>query len=128
MAAAPKAAEIRYALGLILVRQKRPAEALPQLREADTLRPDLARYALAYALALEALGQRAKAMETLIRSYRRHPHDRDLLFTLATFSRDRGKMQDAMRYAKELAAVAPEDRDAKQLLKEMESRAPGNTR
>jgi tetratricopeptide (TPR) repeat protein len=121
LSAVPKAAEIRYALGLLLVRQKRPAEAVRQLREADALRPELARYALAYALALDAQGQRAKAMEILARSYRRNPYDRDLLFTLATFSRDQGKAQDAVRYAKELVAVIPEDRVAKQLLAELES-------
>ena len=127
MAAAPKAAEIHYALGLLLVRQKRPAEALPQLREADSLRPDIARYALAYALALDARGQRAEAMDALTRTYRRHPHDRDLLYALATFSRDRGRMQDAVRYAKELTAVVPEDAGAKRLLKELETRQGGNS-
>ena len=127
MAAAPIAAEVHHALGLLLVGQKRLTEALQQLREADSLRPDQARYALAHALALDALGQRAKAMETLTRSYRGHPHDRDLLFALATFSRNRGRMQDAIRYAKELVGVAPEDPGAKQLLKELESRQGGNS-
>lgn len=109
------------------MRQKRPAEALPQLREADSLRPDIARYALAYALALDAGGRRAEAMDALTRTYRRHPHDRDLLYALATFSRDRGRMQDAVRYAKELTAVVPEDAGAKRLLKELETRQGGNS-
>ena len=62
----------------------------------------------------------------MTRTYRRHPNDRDLLYALATFSRDRGKMPEAIRYAKELAAVAPEDRGAKQLLTELESKQGGN--
>jgi hypothetical protein len=60
-------------------------------------------------------------METLRRAYRRHPHDPDLLYTLATLSRDRGKTSDAVRFARELAAVSPGEPGALRLLQEMEA-------
>ncbi|HEX9191397.1 MAG TPA: tetratricopeptide repeat protein [Candidatus Deferrimicrobiaceae bacterium] len=122
LSVSPKAAELHHALGLLLVRQKRLPEALPHLSEAAALRPDLARYALAQALAQDAAGQGSRALGTLQHAYRRHPYDPDLLFALATFLRDRGNPADALRLARELAAVSPEDPGARRLLQEMESR------
>jgi Tfp pilus assembly protein PilF len=121
LSVSPKAAELHHALGLLLVRQKRLPEALPHLSEAAARRPDLPRYALAWALAQDAAGDASGALGTLQRAYRRHPHDPELLFTLATLSRDRGRRTEALRYARELDASSPEDPGTRRLLRELES-------
>ena len=52
----------------------------------------------------------------LERLRRRYP---DLLFGLATFSRDAGRLPAARDYAQRLAAVAPEDERARRLLRDL---------
>jgi tetratricopeptide (TPR) repeat protein len=55
---APKGtgADLQYALGLTLIREKRYADAIGPLSEATALAPDQPRNALAYALTLQQLG------------------------------------------------------------------------
>ena len=45
-----------------------------------------------------------------------HPRNRDLLVALATLSRDAGRNDAALRYARTLVEVFPEDPDARALL------------
>jgi Flp pilus assembly protein TadD len=42
----------------------------------------------------------------------RHPADRDLLFALATFQRDKGRSAEALQAAEELVRLYPADADA----------------
>jgi Flp pilus assembly protein TadD len=58
-------------------------------------------------------------MEVLVAAQKRHPWDRDLLYALATMSRDAGNLSAATRYATQLAAVAPDDPAASELLRKL---------
>ena len=77
---APKGsgAELQYALGLTMVREKRYSDAIPPLRAATTLAPDSPRFALAYALVLQKLGRANEAKSVLEGALAKHPDDHDL--------------------------------------------------
>jgi Flp pilus assembly protein TadD len=53
----------------------------------------------------------------------RHPNDRDLLFALASFNRDQGAMDRALRHAEQLAARYPDDAEAQRLLAQIRARS-----
>jgi predicted CXXCH cytochrome family protein len=126
----PKAAEIRHALGLSLVRQKRPAEALKALGEAAALAPDNARFAYVYGVALHDAGRRADAMRTLDAALARHPYDREILYALASYERAAGNAAKAARRANLLAGLEPDDANVAQFARELEAAAarPAATR
>ena len=58
-------AYLSHALGLTLVRQNKPTEALSYLQSAAEAPEATPRFALVYALALDGVGQRDQAIETL---------------------------------------------------------------
>ena len=103
----PDNADLHHVLGLNLVRQGRSGEALPELGRAATLSPETPRFAYVYAIALNATGRSAEAIETLEASHGRHLADRDTLFALATINRDVGRTDAALGWAKMLVAVDP---------------------
>ena len=115
----PKNADLHHALGLALVRQKRLPEALAELRTAATLAPDSARFGYVYAVGLHSSGQATQGMKALEQALKRHPEDRDILFALASFSRDAGRTAQARTYAARLLALVPEDPDARKLLQSL---------
>jgi tetratricopeptide (TPR) repeat protein len=88
LARAPKSATLLYALGLVLVREKRLAEAIARLGAAARLAPDNARHGYVYAVALHDSGRKREAIRELERVLRRHPYDRDSLAALAAFQGD----------------------------------------
>jgi Flp pilus assembly protein TadD len=116
----PNNADIRHSLGLLLVRQHDAAGALEQLHRASELAPDNARYAYVYAIALNSTGAPAQAMALLERTHQQHPADRNVLFALVSIARDQGNFQQALIYAKELAAISPTDEQVKQLVERLE--------
>jgi Flp pilus assembly protein TadD len=61
----PNDGGLHHALGLALVRLKKPAEATKSLRRAAELEPGRARYAYVYAVGLESVGRRAEAIAAL---------------------------------------------------------------
>jgi Flp pilus assembly protein TadD len=63
LAAVREAADLEHALGLLLIRRGRTAEAVDPLGRAAGIRPDDPRYLYAYAVALRETGQRARALE-----------------------------------------------------------------
>jgi predicted Zn-dependent protease len=73
----PRSAPAHHALGLLLVRQKRQADAIRELEAAARLAPESARYAYVYAVGLDGTGRRKQAIEVLERSLLHHPNDRD---------------------------------------------------
>jgi tetratricopeptide (TPR) repeat protein len=90
MAIAPDNADVRYSLGLALVRQHDYTAALDQLRQASALAPDNARYAYVYAVALNSAGKRADAMALLKRAHSQHPADTDVLMALVSIAWNTG--------------------------------------
>ena len=103
-------AQLHHALGLNLVRQRRVADALPELARAAAGDPATPRYAYVYAIALNSSGRSDDAIKALEASHARHPADRDTLFALVTINRDAGHPDAALAWAQQLAAIDPSAR------------------
>lgn len=104
---APAGADVHFALGLLLVRQNRLAEALDELAKAAAERADSPRYAYVYAVALDSVGQSGKAMAVLQQAQARFTGDTDILAALAEFSSKAGDREAADRWARKLRDLAP---------------------
>ena len=52
----------------------------------------------------------------------KHPNDREVLYALVTFNRDRGNLAAARHYAEKLLTLAPQDTAAHQLLEQLQGR------
>src|SRR5262249_3605015 len=105
----PEAAAIAHALGLTLVREHRPAEAMPLLERAARLEPRNAPFGYGYGVALHAGGRRAGAVRELQRVVARDPASRDARLALAAYLSESGDMEAARRQLAELAAINPGD-------------------
>jgi len=125
MAQSPQDAGLHHALGLLLTRMKRPAEALDELRRASELAPDRTRYAYVYAVALHSAGQREQAMTALKQILVDHPGDRDTLLAVIGFARDAGNLAVALDYARRLAQVAPDDQSVKTFVDNLQKQVEG---
>ena len=117
-------APVEHSLGLLLVRQKRLPEAIRALGRAAELRPEMARYAYVYAVALESVGDVESALSVLSDAHTRVPENRDLMIALVTMHRESGSHESAVEYARKLFALTPQDPAARQLLQQLESTQP----
>lgn len=115
------AAEAHYSLGLLLVRQRKTDEALTALHEAVRLQPANARFSYVLGVALNTNGQAEQALQVLERAYQQHPNDGDILTALATMNRDAGNREVALRYARALLALNPQNPSAQQLVAQLEA-------
>jgi len=118
----PAAASLHHALGLVLVRQKRYADALKELTEAARLDPGNARYAYVLAVALNDTGQPRQALKVLEAAQKQQPYDRDLLFGLAFYTAGAGNREAALAYVRQLLELEPENPDYAQLAARIEGR------
>jgi len=98
-------ADVHYALGLLLVRQQHRDEALDELGKAASLSPDSPRYIFVYAVALDSLSQRPKALTILEEAHRRFTGDRDILTALIQLSAQSGDRAAAARWAAALGEL-----------------------
>jgi tetratricopeptide (TPR) repeat protein len=114
-------AELHEALGLALVRQKRLREAVNELAHAAQLRPDLARYAYVHAIALHEVGDLRSAVAALTKAHEKHPADRELVRALIEFNSQAGNRREALRWAERLVEMSPQDEQALQWLRQLES-------
>ena len=115
-------ADLHHALGLLLVRGRRLAEAEESLRRAAELDARNARYVYVYAVAVNSNGDAQRALAVLAAAHREHPEDIDLLVALATIHRDRGETASALGYARRLVELRPEDTGLQSLVREIEAR------
>ncbi len=106
---APESAAAQHALGLLLVRTGRRRPALDHLARAAELEPDNSRYAYVYGVALNSLGESARAVRVLDQGLKSRSHDPDLLFALATIHRDRREFRKALAHGRRLLALYPEN-------------------
>ena len=118
---APDIGDVRYALGLLLVRLDRLDEAVEQLRRATELAPDQPHYIYVHAVAVQTAGDAAGAVVLLDEGLVRYPADRELLFGAATFSRDLGERDRAIGYARRLVDLDPNEPQAVGLLRDLQS-------
>jgi Tfp pilus assembly protein PilF len=126
LALAPHDAGLHHALGLVLVRLKRPDEALEELHRAAELEPDQPRYAYVYAVGLHSAGRGGDAMAALKGNLARHPGDRDTLLALISFSRDAGDVPTALEYAEQLARIEPTNRELATLIETLRRQTGGD--
>jgi len=121
----PNDASLEHALGLLMVRQKRSAPGLDLLAAAAHSEPGNARYVYVYAVALNGAGQTRAAIETLERSIKAHPYDRDSLAALVNFLEQSGDPAKALTYAQRLDELEPENPEIRRMLKELNEHLQG---
>jgi len=89
----PDAASAHLALGLLRVRQKRTAEAVPELARAVQLAPEDSNYVYVYAVGLYSTGQAELALSVLDKARARFPENvqiRDALRAYCDDQRSKG--------------------------------------
>jgi len=79
-------------------------------------------------VALYSRGDGERAIEALDTAHHRWPTDRDILLALATIQRSSGNAEAALRHARALRDLDPDDRQAQALLQELERRDAGTAR
>ncbi len=123
---APRSASAQHALGLLLVRTGERRAALDHLAQAAELEPDNSRHAYVYGVALNSLGESAQAIRVLEQALGSRPHDRDLLFALATIHRDRREFGRALVHGRRLLALYPQNAGYRRLEEQLRtlSRVP----
>ena len=109
IARSPRDAAVHHALGLLLVRRQRAAEALTHLEKAAALAPDDARFAWVHAVALASTGQPAAARRALDALLARHPWHDGALASLVEVSLRLDDRGAARRALDRLAALRPAD-------------------
>jgi len=115
-------AGLHHALGLTLVREHRPDDAMDEFRTATELDPARSRYAYVYAVALHSSGHADDAIKILKGSLVGHPDNRDTLLALVTFSRDAGDIGAALEYADRLSRITPNDNNLSRLADDLRAR------
>ena len=115
----PDEPSLEEALGLLMVRQKRGAQALELLGDAERGAPDNARYAYVYAIALNDAGKTREAIETLESSIKAYPYDRDSLAALVNFLEQSGDLASALTYANRLEELEPNNLEIREMLKQL---------
>jgi Flp pilus assembly protein TadD len=126
--AAPRDPGLHHALGLSLVRRRKAPEAVEEFALASKLAPGNARYAYVYGVALDSVGQTAKAIEILTAAHGRHTGNPEILEALSSFSLKVGKRQAAIDYARKLVDAEPENPSARALLEQLTGASPPSTK
>ena len=110
---------LHHALGLLLTRKGVNGAAQKEFVEAARLDPSNARYAYVHAIALHSAGKRVEALTVLRKANNRHPNDLDILSALISINREAGDRHAALRYAKQAAALLPDDPNLSKLVVEL---------
>ena len=117
------AASLHHALGLTLVRLRKPVDALSELALAARLEPENPSYAYVYAIALHSTGRTKEALGVIEQALGRAPGSMDLLIAGATIARDSGDRARALGWAERLMSENPSDPSARQLVEELRGSA-----
>ncbi|MBN1559018.1 tetratricopeptide repeat protein [candidate division KSB1 bacterium] len=117
----PDLAEIHHALGLAYVRQGQYERSLDYLKKAAELSPETSYFTYVYAIALHSTSKTDAALDVLADGLRRHPYDRDILFSLATLNRDIGRIDSALEYVVKLVDYFPENTDYKKFEQQLQA-------
>jgi len=105
----PESADVHLALGLLRVRQKRTAEAIPELARAAQISPDNSNYAYVYAVGLYSTGDVDAAFSVLARARTRFPTNAQIQGALQAYCADQ-KQNGALtgtRKAVSICAAGP---------------------
>ena len=120
IAANPRDGGLHYALGLLLTRKTEKDAAMKEFTEAVRLAPDHARYVYVQAIALNSDGKRDEAVAVLRRAQQQFPGNMDIINALFSMSREAGDKPAALRYAKQLAELMPDNTNLRKLIAELE--------
>ena len=125
LGASLKDAGLHSALGLALIRQKKYADALGELRQAAELAPDNARNAYVYAVALDSTGHGPEALKLLAKALEKRPDNREILTALVQMSEQAGDLPAALSYAGRLAALSPDDQEITRFVEQLRAQLNG---
>jgi Flp pilus assembly protein TadD len=123
IALVPADGELYYSLGLLLAEMDRGAEVVPALARAAELLPGRARVQYNYGLALQQRGRQADAEKALLAAYDLDAADAEIVNALTVHYLQRGRRQEALRFARELARLAPQSPEVARLLRTLEDGA-----
>jgi len=118
----PNSTDLKYQLGLALVRQRRIGDALPYLKAAAA--SGVPHYAYVYGVALYEVGLPREAIAELQRAVGAAPDDQELLYGLASIAAAAGQPSVALPPARKLAELNPDNQEIQQFLARLEG-APG---
>ncbi|MEZ4413291.1 MAG: multiheme c-type cytochrome [Gemmatimonadales bacterium] len=118
----PGSTDLKYQLGLALVRQQRIGDALPYLKAAAA--SGMAHYAYVYGVALFEVGQQGQAITELQKALTAAPDNQELLYGLASIAAAAGQRDVALPPARKLARMNPDNQEIQQFLAQLEG-APG---
>lgn len=116
---APGSAAAHHARGLWFVRQDNKDEAIASFERAHNLDPESIEIAYVYGVALHSAGRSADGLDVIKSTHEQYPDDTNLLYALATISRDTGEREAALSYAKQLLAMWPYERNYQQLVNQL---------
>ncbi|HVO32304.1 MAG TPA: tetratricopeptide repeat protein, partial [Elusimicrobiota bacterium] len=111
--------ECRGAIGELLVEKGKPRDAIPYLEEAMRLAPKQADLAAQYGVALEAVGQNARAMEEYERSLKLDANTWLARLRLADLLRRSGRIDDAIAQYRTIVEFNPDYQAARNTLAQL---------
>ncbi|MCB1207128.1 MAG: ammonia-forming cytochrome c nitrite reductase subunit c552 [Verrucomicrobiae bacterium] len=109
----------RESLARFLVRQKRYDEGVAELGQAAALLPENPGTQYFYGVALNSLGRFPEALPYLEKARELAPRHLEYLTGLATVCRDAGKMDLALKYAREALALEPDNPQLQSLVRSL---------
>lgn len=112
---------LQHALGLLLVRKGKKDEALSLLSAAASSPDASARHLYVFAVALAGEGRAEDAIAQLEQAQRKAPWDREILDALVVFTTQARGGTLAIPWARRLVELDPDDVDARERLRELES-------
>jgi tetratricopeptide (TPR) repeat protein len=110
----PDSANARFALGLLLVRQKRLTLALPELRRATELAPANSYFAYVYAVGLYSAGQAQQALSLLGQARARFPANRQIPAALQAYCADQREARRRADSSRARVDSAPRSSDPRE--------------
>jgi len=116
----PNRSDVYLALGLLYSRQNKPEESLAALEYAIISNEENTYSRYVYAIALNSNGKIKEALKQLNKAYELNPYDRDVVYALTTITRDLGDNKAALKYARELKILLPDDPTISQLILQLE--------
>jgi len=111
-----------HAMGLLQVRKKQMQSALLSLQKAYELLPDSGRYAYVYSVALNSTGNSKQALAVLKKAHMLHANNREILTALVSFNQELGNNKQALKYAKQLLSINPQDPSVNNLVEQLKSK------
>ena len=112
----PENGEAYYSLGLLVAEAGRMPDAAAALKEAARLLPGRARVRYNLGLALDRIERPTEAAAALEAAHRIAPRSPDFLHALVSHYAQAKDWDAAIRYAKALVTLNPDDRNARRLL------------